>query len=87
MPPKEIDWSKIVPQLIDGRVTPIISNRLVHRAVFGKALCASLFDTDDVIELWAQEIKYPFTDSSNLLTRAAQYLNIKGKTPTAAQDS
>lgn len=69
----DINWEEIVGYIRAKKLTPVISNQLVNKAILG----------GEHVATWAGEIGYPLGDTDNL-TRVAQFLCVT-KTPGGAK--
>jgi hypothetical protein len=58
-----IPWDSLIQHIKDQKFTPLISKRVSYDYLFGDR---------DIVEAWADEIKYPLKDKSNL-ARVAQF--------------
>ncbi len=72
-----IDWYFITEQIHRNKCTPIISNQIINDSLFG---------SDNVVQMWADQIGYPLPDSDNL-TRVAQFLSVTQKGSTRAKSN
>lgn len=61
-----INWDIITDQIYQKKFTPIISNQVINKSLFGDK---------NIVQTWADKIGYPLADSDNL-TRVAQFLSV-----------
>jgi hypothetical protein len=73
--PDKIPWNYFIPLISQQKLTPIISSKLSNNYLLGDR---------NVAEAWAEEIEFPFTDSSSL-ARVAQYYSVKKKDENVAK--
>jgi hypothetical protein len=69
-------WRAIIRQIKRGKATPLISNLVHSQPIFG---------TDSIVQRWAGEIGYPWTDDQRL-SKVAQYLSVTSGDALLAKD-
>ncbi len=90
-------WGNMTNRIKGGTVIPILSNNLIYDMIFGKLLVDSASEAEDNPELkptgmnvlaanWANEVQYPFPDSTNLAA-VAQYVRSQSRAAGNAKDS
>jgi SIR2-like domain len=71
----EIDWTRLIAQLKNGRCTPFL----------GAGACATLPKGSELSQRWADEYDYPFPDETDL-ARVMQFVSIAVGDPVTVKE-